>query len=131
MEEARSAPDLTLGERIAHVRKHRHLSREDLGKRLGIGWRVLGMYERDERQPKASMLRRIAVELGVSADYLLGLTPSYLIAQDNGAKGRRRRSRKAVEPTAPRQLPLARIVDGRARDAEQSFGSLRRPAKMG
>nr|WP_302145095.1 helix-turn-helix transcriptional regulator [Limosilactobacillus mucosae] len=63
---------MTVGERIADLRKHRGLSQYQLAKLLNIATSTLGMYETGKRKPNVEMLEQIAEFFNVSTDYLLG-----------------------------------------------------------
>ena len=64
---------LTLGERIELRRHRRGLSRLALAELAGVSVKTLGRYERDEKQPVATTLGRLALALETSTDYLVGL----------------------------------------------------------
>ena len=63
---------MTIGERIAQLRKSRSMSQFQLAKTLNIATSTLGMYERNKRKPNMEMLEKLADFFGVSIDYLLG-----------------------------------------------------------
>lgn len=63
---------MTIGERIAQLRKSRSMSQFQLAKTLNIATSTLGMYETNKRKPNMEMLERLADFFGVSIDYLLG-----------------------------------------------------------
>ena len=63
---------MTIGERIAQLRKNRSMSQFQLAKTLNIATSTLGMYETNKRKPNMEMLEKIADFFGVSIDYLLG-----------------------------------------------------------
>jgi transcriptional regulator with XRE-family HTH domain len=62
----------TLGDRIRMHRARLRLSQAELGKRVGLSTNSVSAIEADRTDPRVSMVRRIAKELGVSMDYLLG-----------------------------------------------------------
>lgn len=62
-----------IGERIARLRAKRGLSQTELAQRMGITRVRLSHYESGRRQLSAELLARVAIELGVRADELLGL----------------------------------------------------------
>lgn len=64
------------GQRVAHVRSFHGLSQADLAQKIGITRNRLAHYESGRIQLSAEMLARLAIELRVSADELLGLTPT-------------------------------------------------------
>lgn len=69
---------MEFGERLAFIRKEKKISQQNLAKKLGIHPNVLGRYERGEARPFVETGLRIAQELGVSVDYLLGNTSKEL-----------------------------------------------------
>lgn len=68
---------MTIGERIAQLRKNRSMSQFQLAKTLNIATSTLGMYETNKRKPNMEMLEKLADFFGVSIDYLLGRETSY------------------------------------------------------
>ena len=62
-----------LAERLYKLRKERGLIQEDAAKELNIGLRTYCRYEKNEREPTASVLVQIAQFYHVSLDYLVGL----------------------------------------------------------
>lgn len=68
---------MTVGERIAQLRKNRSMSQFQLAKTLNIATSTLGMYETNKRKPNMEMLEKLADFFGVSLDYLLGRETSY------------------------------------------------------
>lgn len=63
---------MTIGERIAQLRKNRSMSQFQLAKTLNIATSTLGMYETNKRKPNMEMLEKLADFFGVPIDYLLG-----------------------------------------------------------
>jgi transcriptional regulator with XRE-family HTH domain len=64
---------LTPGERITLRRSRVGLTREQLGAEAGVSAKTIGRYERDEKEPTASTLGRLALALLTTTDYLVGL----------------------------------------------------------
>ena len=56
------------------------MSQDDLAKKVGVHGAVIGRYERDEVKPSIEMASKIANELGISLDYLVGNTDLLLDA---------------------------------------------------
>lgn len=69
---------ILFGERLLQVRKKRKVSQDDLAKRLGVHAPVIGRYERGEVKPSIETAARMAEALGVSLDYLTGLSDQEL-----------------------------------------------------
>src|SRR5438045_1540682 len=61
------------GDRLRELRQQKGLTQEELAERLGLGRRQIHRYERGLSEPSGEVVSRIALELGVSSDYLLGL----------------------------------------------------------
>ena len=64
--------DETLGDRICSAREQLGWTQEKLAEAAGINRVTLAKYEAGRSEPGAMVLSRIAVALGVTADYLLG-----------------------------------------------------------
>ncbi len=62
------------GDRLRSMRDKQALSQSDLADRLGIGQNQIYRYEAGQVEPSPTILGLLAQELGVSADWLLGLT---------------------------------------------------------
>lgn len=65
---------ILFGERLLQIRKKRKVSQDELAKKLGIHAPVIGRYERGEVKPSIETAARMAGALGVSLDYLTGLS---------------------------------------------------------
>ncbi len=62
-----------LNQRIREVRQTRGMSQVELAGLLGVTKQSVSNWENDNIQPSIEMLVRLALTLGVSTDYLLGL----------------------------------------------------------
>jgi len=65
---------MLFGERLTLVRKKRKVSQDELAKRLGVHAPIIGRYERGEVKPSIEVAAKIADALGVSLDFLAGLS---------------------------------------------------------
>jgi len=63
----------TLGKEIKKARIEKGLKQKDLQVLTGLSQKHLSQIENDAADPRASVLRKIALALGVSADTLLGI----------------------------------------------------------
>lgn len=61
------------GDRLKLIRENRGLTQDDLNNRLGFGPAQIYRYETGKADPSPEILVRIAVELEVTTDWLLGL----------------------------------------------------------
>lgn len=60
--------------RIAHIRAQKNMSQQELAEKIGIKRETVTMWETNKRQIKATAIIELSKALGVSADYLLGLS---------------------------------------------------------
>ena len=61
------------GDRLKWIREKRGLTQEELNQRLGFGGTQTYRYETGRADPSTEVLGRLATELGVTTDWLLGL----------------------------------------------------------
>ena len=61
------------GRRMARARKRNHLTQKELAKRIYTSLTTVSRYERGLSMPDMPMLIKLANELDVSVDYLLGV----------------------------------------------------------
>lgn len=62
------------GDRLREAREQRRLSQSEMDLEIGAGINYIGRVERGEVDPTSRHVAAIARVLGVSSDYLLGLT---------------------------------------------------------
>ncbi len=60
--------------RLKEVREERGLTQKEISLRIGTSANAINNYELGLRTPTADILRKIAISLNVSADYLLGFS---------------------------------------------------------
>ena len=63
---------MSFGENIATIRKKKGLSQEGLANKVGTIAVTIGRYERNEIKPSIDIAKKIADELEISLDYLVG-----------------------------------------------------------
>lgn len=80
-----SQPKVFRGDRLKLVRETRGLTQDDLNKRLGLGNTQVYRYENGKAEPTTQTVVSLARELGVSADYLLGLSDDPLDKWEHAA----------------------------------------------
>lgn len=61
-------------DRLKQLREKMHLTQEQLAVKAGLGSRQIWRYENEETVPDGNVVGRIARALGVTSDYLLGLS---------------------------------------------------------
>lgn len=62
------------GARLRALRKQKDLTQQQLAERVGMKNSVISFYEVGERVPSPRVIVRLAAVLGVSTDYLLGVS---------------------------------------------------------
>ena len=65
---------LPMGDIIRALRNERNISQEQLGKKIGVTRSMIALYESGERFPSLSALIKLSRALGVTTDYLLGVS---------------------------------------------------------
>ena len=65
---------IVFGERLSHVMREYDISLRELSRRTGITLTTLHRYATCKRVPKATEILKCADALGVTCDYLLGLS---------------------------------------------------------
>mgnify|MGYP001381399029 CR=1 FL=1 len=61
-------------DRLKSQREKKKLTHAEFAEMLGVGVRQIARYESGENDPTSEVLARMSGVLGVSADYLLGIT---------------------------------------------------------
>lgn len=61
------------GDRLREMRRKRQLTQDELADRLGFGQSQMNKYENGKSDPTPEVLVRLAKELAVTTDWLLGL----------------------------------------------------------
>ena len=79
---------MSLGNKLKNLREEHKMTQAELASALGLGATTISMYEKDERDPDTSTLKKIAEIFNVSTDYLLDLCdfkePIKIAASMNG-----------------------------------------------
>ena len=63
--------DLSLGEKISILRNRKKYSKKALGELTGIHWGTISRYEQNKLAPSIDAIKKLAVALDISTDYLL------------------------------------------------------------
>lgn len=61
------------GKKLRQLRKEKDLSQKQLAALIGVQNSIISFYEVGDRTPSPDVIKKIAVALHVSADYLLGI----------------------------------------------------------
>lgn len=71
---------MTLGEKIASLRKARGITQEQLAEKCSVSPQAVSKWENDITSPDISLLPRLSELLGVSCDELLGVQRAEVVA---------------------------------------------------
>lgn len=63
---------LSIGDRIAQLRKQHGLSQSELAQKAGVSRTIIGNYERSANTPSIEVLVKLARVFNVSVDFLIG-----------------------------------------------------------
>ncbi len=63
---------MSFGQRLKELREQNNMTRDELGKRLGMSYSTIAKYETNNRFPDQDTLVKLAGVFGVSIDHLLG-----------------------------------------------------------
>lgn len=99
---------MTLGERIALLRKQAKMSQQSLAKMIGVSRTTISMWELGERIPDADSLRRLADVFGVTVDYLVRgqvQAPDVLDTEDVW-----RKIKEAWQPELSIPIPILGVI---------------------
>jgi transcriptional regulator with XRE-family HTH domain len=73
---------VAFGKRLTAAREAKELTKEKLGKVVGVHHSQIGRYEKGEASPSAEVLKKMANALHVSTDYLMNGTTADLAAEN-------------------------------------------------
>ncbi|MBR1424657.1 helix-turn-helix transcriptional regulator [bacterium] len=65
---------IDIGSKIKELRKQKHLTQEQLAKRLWVTKAIISAYENGTRFPSLEILIHLSYVFNVSTDYLLGVS---------------------------------------------------------
>ena len=65
---------IPLGDKLRDLRNERNLSQAQLAKRIGVNSSTVALYETCDRLPSLPRLIALSRSLGVTTDYLLGVS---------------------------------------------------------
>lgn len=63
--------------RLKELRKERHLTQDQLAKKMGVSRSTIGMYEQGQREPEIDFITACAEFFNASTDFLLGNESGY------------------------------------------------------
>lgn len=102
---------LTIGERIAKIRRQQGLTQKALAKKLGVERYLISDYERGRIRLYDEMVTRFALALGVDTDEILGLKTEATLQKVPSLRLIKRITRIENLPHS-KQKSLLQIIDG-------------------
>lgn len=70
------------GDKLKSLRKSKKMTQSDLAKRIGVSKWAVTSYEQGRTSPSVEVLIKICETLGVSSDYMLGISDNMTIKMD-------------------------------------------------
>lgn len=95
---------MTIGQRIAALRKEQHLSQEELGEKLGVSRQSIYKWESDASLPEIDKLITLSRLFGVSVGYLLGVEESKEADEKDSSSELSEQQLKMVEEIVDRYI---------------------------
>ena len=95
-----------IGKRIARIRKLKGYTQQDLARSIGISREALSSYENGRNRLYDEMVSRFALELGVTADEILGLSTAKQSKKNDTLRVTRRIRQIEELPTLKRKTIL-------------------------
>lgn len=105
---------MNCGHRLAHLRKTRRLTQQEVAQAIGVSRAAYSHYEHNRRKPNYLILKRISNLFQVSTDYLLGRTedPIAMLPHMTDYQAMKHRSNNTVtaraEP-APKEFSIQHL----------------------
>ncbi|MBZ0253529.1 MAG: helix-turn-helix domain-containing protein [Candidatus Methylomirabilis sp.] len=100
---------MTLGEKIAALRKQREWTQEDLAEKVGVSKVQVSRWETGRMRPSRNTLKQIAAVLGVHYDDLRSSGPP--LALDGADSGLSEKLRQVQELDPEDQAMILRMID--------------------
>ncbi|VDB00838.1 hypothetical protein S1OALGB6SA_1928 [Olavius algarvensis spirochete endosymbiont] len=103
--------ELTIGERIAKIRKQQGLTQKVLAKKIGVKQYLISDYERGRIRLYDEMVARFALALNVSADKILGISSKTGETEEIPLRLSKRIQKIQLLPASKQKRLLASIDD--------------------
>ena len=99
------------GKRLTAAREAKELTKEKLGKIVGIHHSQIGRYEKGEASPSAEVLKKMANTLNVSTDYLMNGTTNDMAAENINDKTLINQFNRIAELTEDNKTVVSKLID--------------------
>ena len=127
--------EIRFGENLRKLREKKHLTRNDLGQKLGVSAQMIYYYEKGERETNFATLIKISEIFGISLDRLICGNPADLDAIDSVQLALSENTISCTIPVGKQDLfvaalPYAGKVINSVMSAVQETEKTRRPVKL-
>ncbi|HYC40318.1 MAG TPA: helix-turn-helix transcriptional regulator [Chitinophagaceae bacterium] len=99
------------GKRLTAAREAKGLTKEKLGKVVGVHHSQVGRYEKGEASPSAEVLKKMANALDVSTDYLMNGTTADLAAENITDKTLINQFNRISELSPDNKTVVSKLID--------------------
>ena len=99
------------GKRLTTAREAKSLTKEKLGKLVGVHHSQVGRYEKGEASPSAEVLKKMANTLDVSTDYLMNGTTADLAAENIQDKTLINQFNRISELSEDNKIVVSKLID--------------------
>ncbi len=99
------------GKRLTTAREAKSLTKEKLGKLVGVHHSQVGRYEKGEASPSAEVLKKMANTLDVSTDYLMNGTTADLAAENIQDKTLINQFNRISELSEDNKTVVSKLID--------------------
>ena len=99
------------GKRLAAAREAKGLTKEKLGKLVGVHHSQIGRYEKGEASPSAEVLKKMANALHVSTDFLMNGTTADLAAENINDKTLINQFNRISELSDESKAVVSKLID--------------------
>jgi transcriptional regulator with XRE-family HTH domain len=99
------------GKRLTAAREAKELTKEKLGKIVGVHHSQIGRYEKGEASPSAEVLKKMANALNVSTDYLMNGSTSDLAAENIQDKTLINQFNRIIELSEENKTVVSKLID--------------------
>jgi len=99
------------GKRLAAARTTKGLTKEKLGKVVGVHHSQIGRYEKGEASPSAEVLKKMANALDVSTDFLMNGTTADLAAESITDKTLINQFNRITELSEENKIIVSKLID--------------------
>ena len=99
------------GKRLTAAREAKSLTKDKLGKVIGVHHSQIGRYEKGEASPSAEVLKKMANALNVSTDYLMNGSTADLAAENIQDKTLINQFNRISELSEDNKTVVSKLID--------------------